>query len=239
MEAHDTWAKYYDFVYEQTFGEFYNELTELTTDFIQAFIQENAQIIDFGAGTGRLSIPLAQEGYHVIAIEKSKQMANVIFDKAKEQGIQLDIQNCSISDFKHEGLQADIALAVFTVLTYTTTEQEMKANFKAIWEHLKPGGLFFFDLPGLILFNSGKVSKPDLNRHIVIDKVEGYTYSYHEECSRTMNGERFEYMDEFQIRYWTKDEINDMLKDQGFELVVDEFPEFKGTGADYLLYRKK
>lgn len=57
-QPHDNWGTYYDFVYEQTFGSFYNNLTTETLNVINQILPKGT-ILDFGAGTGRLSFPLA------------------------------------------------------------------------------------------------------------------------------------------------------------------------------------
>lgn len=239
METHNNFAKYYDFVYEQNFGEFYNILTKNTTDIIQALIPEKATVIDYGAGTGRLSIPLAQLGYKITAVETSEQMAKVLLAKANESNQQIDLQNCSISEFQLNGFESDVALALFTVLSYTTTEQEMKENFRTIFEHLKPGGLFFFDLPMLKLFRSSNFQNSNINRKTDINKLEGTIYTYRDEGSGKIIDEEFEYVDEFQLRLWSEDEIHKLLVECGFGRLENDFSEFnETTGSAYFLYQK-
>ena len=58
---HDSWAKFYDFVYESHFGLLYNHFTSITLQEIEKITKQNQTILDLGAGTGRLSIQLAQK----------------------------------------------------------------------------------------------------------------------------------------------------------------------------------
>jgi len=69
---HSTWAKYYDEVNRECFGIYYDQLTELTLSTINS-IGDNLSIVDFGAGTGRLSIPLSRN-HRVTAVEPSASM---------------------------------------------------------------------------------------------------------------------------------------------------------------------
>jgi len=39
-------------------------------------VQPPAKIVDFGAGTGRLSIPLSRKGFDVTAVEPCENMLN-------------------------------------------------------------------------------------------------------------------------------------------------------------------
>jgi predicted RNA methylase len=55
------------------FGRFYDELTRQTLEQI-ATLGSKLRIADFGAGTGRLSLPLAAAGHTVSAVEPSASM---------------------------------------------------------------------------------------------------------------------------------------------------------------------
>jgi 16S rRNA A1518/A1519 N6-dimethyltransferase RsmA/KsgA/DIM1 with predicted DNA glycosylase/AP lyase activity len=116
---------YYDFVYEQTFGSLYHTLATYTLNVINQILPTGT-ILDFGAGTGRLTIPLLEAGYHVIAVEKSRGMIGELLRKAKEKNLQPNIHPCSISEY--ENGKADMALALFTVLSYSITEDELSKN---------------------------------------------------------------------------------------------------------------
>jgi hypothetical protein len=50
-QPHDNWAKFYDFVYEKSFGNYYNSLTKENLKVINDILS-NGSIIDFGAGVG-------------------------------------------------------------------------------------------------------------------------------------------------------------------------------------------
>ena len=71
-DNHSTWAKYYDEVNRECFGVYYDQLTDQTLNTINGF-GDNLRIIDFGAGTGRLSIPLSRN-HRVTAVEPSESM---------------------------------------------------------------------------------------------------------------------------------------------------------------------
>ncbi len=62
LKPHSTWASVYDEIYELQFGNQYLSLTEETVKFINSkkANSQNFSIIDFGAGTGRTTIPLLQ-----------------------------------------------------------------------------------------------------------------------------------------------------------------------------------
>lgn len=239
MNPHDNWARFYDFVYENTYGNFYNNFNNLTVKAIRN-IRKDGIILDYGAGTGRLSFPLAQNGYKVIAVEQSEGMVGVIKQKLENFQGDIDIHNCSIADYKNG--KADLALAIFTVLSYVITEEELNNSIKSIVEHLNPRGYFFFDLPQMVFFNHNPlldIHKPNLNRLVELNPTSvNNVYLYHETCSGIFNGEEFNYHDEFNIRYWNMNLVNEILVNNGCIDTNIGFPQFNQTGATYKLYQK-
>lgn len=239
MNPHDIWAIYYEFVYEKTYGPAYGQFSSLTNSAISGILS-NGSVIDYGAGTGRLSIPLAEQGYNVIAIEKSTAMVEEFKRKCAQRNLTIPVYNCSIVEY--ENGKADLALARFTVLNYSITEEEMAQNFKTISEHLNPNGYFFFDLPDPIFFRNEQlfnINQLDFRRSVkLINTGKNNIYTYQEICNGTYEGTPFNYTDEFQIRYWDKNLIDGMLRENGFADTLRAFPQFSSTGSTYKLYRK-
>jgi 2-polyprenyl-3-methyl-5-hydroxy-6-metoxy-1,4-benzoquinol methylase len=239
-QPHDNWGTYYDFVYEQTFGSFYNSLTTETLKIINQILTKGT-ILDFGAGTGRLSIPLTEQGYNVIAVEKSSGMVSDFKRKLVERNREIEIHNCSISEY--ENGKADLAIALFTVLSYSITEYELSKNVHSICKHIKSNGYFFFDLPNTVFFNTGRLTNIQTTnfRRLVelTSNNENDTYTYKEQCSGVFNGEEFSYQDEFKIRYWTLNTLDSLLMDYGFKDTLEGFPQFDSTGSTYKLYKRQ
>ena len=78
---HDHWSNCYDRIYQLTYGGNYDQFTATTLQVI-AGILPGGTVLDFGAGTGRLSIPLAERGYD----EKmgARPLARVIQENIKK-----------------------------------------------------------------------------------------------------------------------------------------------------------
>jgi predicted RNA methylase len=71
---YDSWARYYDFVNEQSFGAYLDQLADRTLSFIEGLAPETARILDLGAGTSHLSIFLAACGRSVTAVELAQKI---------------------------------------------------------------------------------------------------------------------------------------------------------------------
>lgn len=238
-QPHDNWGTYYDFVYERTFGSFYSKLTKETLNVIKQILPKGT-ILDFGAGTGRLSLPLAEQGYKLIAVEKSIGMVEEFKRKLDGQNTAIEIHNCSISEY--ENVKADLAIALFTVLSYSITVDELSKNIENICKHINTNGYFFFDLPNTVFFNTGRLTNIDTNtfRRLVELKSnnEDDLYTYKEQCSGIFNGQEFSYEDEFKIRYWKISTLDELLSKNGFKDTLKSFPQFNSTGSTYKLYKR-
>lgn len=239
-QPHDNWGTYYDFVYECTFGSFYSNLTKETLNGVNQILPTGT-ILDFGAGTGRLSLPLAEQGYKLIAIEKSIGMVEEFKRKLDGQNSAIEIHKCSISEY--ENGTADLAIALFTVLSYSITEDELSKNIENICKHINQGGYFFFDLPNTVFFNAGRLTNIDTNtfRRLVelTSNNENDIYTYKEQCSGIFNGQEFSYEDDFKIRYWEISTLDELLCKNGFKDTLKSFPQFNSTGSTYKLYKRQ
>ena len=238
QQPHDIWASYYDFVYERTYGNVYKQLTDITIKVVNDILGYKGTIFDFGAGTGRLTIPLKQQGYKVTAIEKSQPMADIIIRKSQDLNLSIDIHACDITAF-HNG-KADLGLALFTVLSYATTEEQINSIILNIKNHLKPNGFLFFDLPQTIFFQQRRLSdinEHDFKRQITLTPIGNYIYQYSETCSGFFEDKNFDYHDNFNIRYWDANYIDNLLIEQGFRNTNRNFRQFTNTGSAYILYQ--
>ncbi|MGM0944511.1 MAG: class I SAM-dependent DNA methyltransferase [Bacteroidota bacterium] len=239
MNPHDNWANYYDEVYELTYRGGYSQFTNLNLQLIEA-IMPNGSILDYGAGTGRLAIPLAQKGFPVIAVEQSSAMAESFKNKCTATGLEIPIHNCKIADYFNG--KGDLALAVFTVLSYIVDEEEMVNSLDTIAKHLNPKGYFFFDLPDPVFFNRPvlfDINRPDFTRRVTITPTEeGQIFMYGEEGSLELNGEIVNYEEEFPIRKWEWKTINNFLEHVGLRDTGRNFPSLANTGSTYKLYQK-
>jgi SAM-dependent methyltransferase len=238
-DPHDNWASVYDFVYKKTYGESaYGAFTNGELDRVREILN-NGTIIDYGAGSGRLSIPLKQADYNVIAVEKSSGMTDVLRTKLDNNNLQLNIHNCSIAEY--DGETCDLALCVFTVLSYLTTEEELKMTIQNMCNHLSSKGQLFFDLPKKKVFKDPFLNKQipseDFKRYIrLISNNEPDVYTYTEECRGVYQGAPFEYHAQFPIRYWEHEYVKELVQNEGLDY-KDKFLQFAGTGSYYLFQK--
>lgn len=237
-QPHDNSAKYYDFVFERRFGANYSALTQNNLSRIRSFAPKG-KILDFGAGTGRISIPLAKDGYEVTAIDCSSQMLQELKRKANHLNLNI-ITHQSLTDVISQDF--DISIAIFTVLAYIKTESELKAVFENIFNLLKPEGLFMLDLENregydlICKRNNGIVHNNTFDFvQVTFQENESNLCEYYEEVKGTApNGKSFEYTERFIIRFWTLNEVRTIFNEIGFT----EIETFPFANAQYLILKK-
>ena len=128
MKAHDSWADYCDCVYKLTQGEAYQQFTDQTLRVIRQLAAPPARVVDFGAGIGRLAIPLARAGYTVAAVDASAQMCRVLRAKAAV-GVERAVVNHCTSCETNPGAMAQRARVKVAVVNQTICRPVKKSGF--------------------------------------------------------------------------------------------------------------
>ena len=104
--------------------------------------------LEFGIGTGRIALPLAQRGVLVHGIELSEAMAARLREKPGGERIAV-----TIGDFATTTVEATFSVVylVANTIMNLTTQAEQVACFRNAAAHLEPGGRFTIEVgvPGL------------------------------------------------------------------------------------------
>jgi SAM-dependent methyltransferase len=232
---HSSWAEIYDLVYQKSFGKFYRRLTNTTIKQVESRVRPPARVIDFGAGTGRLSIPLAAKGYRVTAVEPCQEMLTQL--RLKPGSEEIDTVTARMQDFQSSE-PFDMALCVFTVLLYLLDDASLNASLQAASNALRPGGLLLLDIPVIGVFEGYQTNTPEVQRSVQISPQGMDLYLYQEETRVQYKNHSARYSDQFLIRYWEVEHVMAVLARYGFSLEEDLEETFWGAGSHYFLFRK-
>jgi SAM-dependent methyltransferase len=151
MSVFGAYSRYYNLLYKD---KDYAGETEYVHGLIQKHCQGAQSILDLGCGTGRHDLLMARKGYDVTGIDLSEEMLAV----ARSQPL---IPHPSSGDalvapthpsFHHGDIRSvrldltfDAVVSLFHVMSYQTTNDDLRAAFATARDHLKPGGIFVFD----------------------------------------------------------------------------------------------
>jgi SAM-dependent methyltransferase len=115
---------------------FYNRLAERLNA---------SRILELGAGSGRVSIPLARRGLEVTGLELSAKMLEIGRENATSDGVKVNFMHGDARDFKLDQ-QFPLVIAPFNALMHLYTLSEQDRALSCIKAHLEPGGVFAFDV---------------------------------------------------------------------------------------------
>jgi SAM-dependent methyltransferase len=97
---------------------------------------------ELGIGTGRIAIPIHQEGVEVYGIDASQAMLAKVKSKPGGEDIQVSIGN--FTDVDVEG-NFDLIFVVFNTFFDLDTQEEQIRCFKNVADHLTSGGVFIIE----------------------------------------------------------------------------------------------
>ncbi len=99
--------------------------------------------LEFGIGTGRIALPLAQRGVPVQGIDLSRAMVARL--RAKPGGEDLGV---TIGDFSTTNVEGSFSLVylVFNTINNLTSQAAQVACFRNAATHLEPGGCFVIEV---------------------------------------------------------------------------------------------
>lgn len=105
-------------------------------------------ILELGAGTGRITCPLAQDGHTLVALDHMKSMLAALRRRARRDGvedaitpIEADMRALPLGD-----ASMSMVIAPFNALMHLYTWADLLACFREVARVLVPGGTFAFDV---------------------------------------------------------------------------------------------
>jgi SAM-dependent methyltransferase len=156
--------------YDASAGEeFEPAVIAATVDFLAPLAGDGAAL-EFGIGTGRIALPLAERGVPVHGIDLSEEMVARL--KEKPGGGEIPVV---IGDFATERVQGTFSLVylVFNTIMNLTRQDEQVACFRNAARYLEPGGRFVIEVGTL---PTRRWSVFDLSeRHVGVDEYEPTT----------------------------------------------------------------
>lgn len=135
------YAAYYDILYSHR--DIRSEV-----DFLEKIFREYSRVpvqsvLDVGCGTGIHSVELAKRGYRVLGIDASEAM----IERAREKSRGLENVSFLVSDARRLNISEtfDTAIAMYGVVSYFTSEEDLLSFLGSVRSVLKEGGCFVFD----------------------------------------------------------------------------------------------
>ena len=197
-------------------------------------------VLELACGTGRITLPLAQAGHRVVGIDVSESMLAVAREKAVAQKLKVKWIRGDAREFE---LQQKFPLILFPFATIGVLLKtaDLEACLACVKRHLKKGGRFIFDAlnPSMAILNRNPQDRfphsqfPDPGGAGVVTITESNSYDSATQVSRVtlyfkFPGQTDETLDEINIRMYYPQELEALLKYNGFR-VDARFGDFDET----------
>ncbi len=152
MSIFGAYSQYYDLLYQD---KDYAAEAAYVRALIERYHPSARSVLDLGCGTGRHVLLLAEGGYRMTGIDSSRDMlgaANARLALACAASPTRLASSGAAPTFLHGdvrtvrvGQKFDVVLSLFHVMSYQTSNDDLKAALTTIKEHLLPGGVLIFD----------------------------------------------------------------------------------------------
>ena len=241
MPEYDPLADLYDLEYVHDYDvPFWLALAE----------REGETVIEWGAGTGRIAVPLAEKGFDVTAVEVSERMVERGRSKSEAvEWVRGDMRSA------RPGKRYGLAVCAFNSFLCLTSVEDALAFLRNAREHLEPGGLLGIDVSAftpeeLAEDPGGPERQHDFTRQLPQGKLERFSLSRYDAASQIMEMRLFYELHgndgalrshrshDLAIRVTSRDELVLMLWLAGFEVeaVYGGFADEPFTiGSDHLI----
>jgi ubiquinone/menaquinone biosynthesis C-methylase UbiE len=205
----------------------YTEIAQFILARCQAYAPAVHALLDIACGTGNLTLPLAQLGYQMTGLDRAPAMLAIARQKAtaSQQPITFVCQDmCQ----PYPGAAVDAVTCFYGGLNFLTSAAALHHCFCAVYNVLKPGGLFAFDQfsPAKMhaLFTGTKAA--DYGDFYVITKstCDAADQIMHNVTFFLRNGEAHYRREEeqHQLRIHPPAEVQQLLQQAGFALLTVE-----------------
>ena len=245
MSVFEQYAQYYD--------AFYNDKNyEQEAEFVKGLIRKHhssvKHILELGCGTGLHALSLAASGFFVLGIDFSQ----IMIEEARRRSLdaatglknRLRFEQADIRRYK-TNKKFDAIISLFHVMSYQTTNDDLRAAFSTAKAHLRPGGLFIFDCwygPTVLTERPSKREKKVTKDHLSITRIAEPALQindnivdvhYHFTISNNLDREIKNLSETHRMRYFFKPEVELLLSETGFEcLQVGEWLSRRPPGTD-------
>lgn len=182
-------------------------------------------VLDLGCGTGSICVEMSKRGYSMIGVDVSVDMLSCANDKALKSKSNVLFLN---QDMRRLSLnkEVDVVLCLMDSVNYITDISDIKKVFSRIAEHLKPGGLFIFDI------NSQYKFENILNDNVFYDLGDDISYIWENRYDSikqicefditffTREGELYRKWEELHYeRAYSEDDMKKLIINSGLKLL--------------------
>jgi len=181
----DDFARYYDW----EFNIFYSEQQKDVAFWLELAAEYGDPILELACGSGRISIPLAEEGHIITALDNSAKMLDKLHRRSKHLH-NISIVNSDMVDFNLKKKFKIIFISYSSFQQILDRDDQLRCLYN-IYDHLRDDGLFALDIGTHVC--EGKAEMAETHQ---------YTANYPEDDSTVSMFTSYKTDIETSIRHW-------------------------------------
>lgn len=202
---------------------------------------KSARILELCCGTGRLTLPIAKDGYDISGVDYTVSMLEQAKKKAAEEELEIEFIEADIRTLNLPE-RYDLIFIPFNSIHHLYKNEDIFNAFDAVKNHLKEGGSFLFDCfnPNIQFIVESEKEQKEIaeyntkdGRTVVIKQQMRYerrTQINRIEWHYFINGE-FDSIQNLDMRLFFPQELDSYLKRNGFT-IVHKFGSFEEEPFD-------
>ena len=109
-------------------------------------LKKSDQILDLGCGYGRLSLPLAKEGYAVTGLDLAPNFIREARKRAKDAGVKIRYDIGSMTELPYEKESFDKVICMWSSFNHLLAKREQVKSLNEVFRVLKENGIAFFEM---------------------------------------------------------------------------------------------
>lgn len=226
-----------DLIYDANIYDAMNtDLTDLT--FYKRWLPKNrnAHILELCCGTGRLTIPIAKDGYHITGVDITVSMLEKAKAKASEANLDIEFIEADVRTL-NLSKKYDLIFIPFNSIHHLYQNEDLFQTFKAVKKHLKENGLFLIDCynPNIQYIIEGQKEVKEIAKYNTMDRrkvvikqkmqYESSTQINRIEWHYYING-KFDSIQNLDMRLYFPQELDSHIEQNGFS-IIHKFGNFK------------
>jgi len=210
------------------YDDWYHDVSDIdATVAAIAALAGDASVLELGVGTGRLALPLAERGVHVVGVDASQAMLNLLAQKDPDRSVTAvlgDMAQLATGDGAEQIAEAapyGVVFAAFNTLFNLTSPEAQAQCLRDVFGLLKPGGYLVIEgfVPPKDGLGEGGVSVRDVTPEGAV-----ITVSRHDADTQVIRGHHVEMtaagnrLRPWMLHYRTPAQLDETAGNVGFEL---------------------
>jgi len=236
-------------------GKHYDAWTEREVDipFYKRQVKRyDDPVLELGCGTGRITIPIAREGYEIIGLDLSEKLLETARKKYKKENLNINWIKGDMRNFSLDK-KFNLIFVPFNTIHHILSLEDMEKVLKNIRKHLKQDGRFIVEFfnPDLEILNRDPTEEHKVTEYegpggeVKVTESTDYERAkqlMHLSWFYESNGEKMER--EWTIRVWFPKEVDAILKYNDFKIEkkygdFDESPMTNNSAQHILVCKKR